>query len=107
MSNLPGQRFTETADVHGVNVTVSGEHDGKAIVIHPSAHEFLVVGYRTQVSWKDTSFTWPTIKAIRVERVVWNHDHWDEEGKPAYGVDQSNKVLSVSLDSPQAIHVTW
>ena len=107
MSNLPGQRFAETASVNGFDVTVSGERDGKAIVIHPSAHEFVVVGYRVQVSWKDATFIWPSIKAIRVERVAWNHDHWTNDGEPAYGVDQSSRVLSVSLNSPQAIHVTW
>jgi hypothetical protein len=107
LSNTPGQRFTQTADVNGSSVTVSGEHNGQAIVIHPSAHEFLVVGYRTQVSWKDPSFTWPAMKQLKVTRVAWNRDHWDSDGEPEYGVDQSSKLLSVSLDSPQAIHVSW
>jgi len=107
LSNSPGLRFIQTADVNDASVTVSGEHDGQAIVIHPSGHESLVVGYRAQVSWKGPSFTWPAMKEIKVARVVWSRDHWESNGEPEYEVDQSRKVLSVSLDSPQAIHVSW
>jgi len=107
MSDSPGQRFTRTEDVAGFNVTVSGDHDGQAIIIHPEGHEFVVVGYRSQVSWKDSAFTWPEVKHMHVERVAWNQDHWERDGEPAYGVDQSSKVLSIDLDSPQAVRVTW
>ena len=107
MSDSPGQRFTRSEEIDGFKVTVSGEHDGQAIVIHPSGHEFLVVGYRTAVSWKDPAFTWPDIEHLRVAKVVWNHDHWERDGEPAYGVNQSTKVVSADLGSPQAILVTW
>src|SRR5215472_2856627 len=53
----PGQRFTQSAEIEGFKVTVSGEHDGQAIVIHPSGHEFMAIGFRTVVSWKDPAFT--------------------------------------------------
>ncbi len=107
MSNSPGQRFTQSGDINGFKVTVSGEHNGQVIVIHPSGHQFLAIGYRAEVSWQDPAFRWPEMKNIRVERVVWDRDHWNEEGEPAYGVDQSNNILSVDLDSPQAVLVTW
>jgi len=107
MSNSPGERFTDTDDVGGFKVTVSGENNGQAILLHPSGHEFLAVGYRSQISWKDPAFSWPEIKKVLVEKVVWNRDRWEREGEPAYGVDQSNKVLSIDLDSPQAVRVTW
>ena len=107
MADLPGQRFTESADVNGFKVTVSGEHDGEAIVIHPSGHEFLVLGYRTSVSWNDPSFRWPKMKNVSVQRVAWDRDRWRRDGDPSYGVDQSHQVLSVDLDSPQAVLVNW
>jgi hypothetical protein len=107
MSNSPGQRFSHSEDVNGFKVTVAGEHDGQAIVIHLSGHEFLAVGYRSGVSWQDPAFHWPGMKNIRVERVVWDRDHWNQDGVPTYGVNQSDQILSVDLDSPQAVLVTW
>jgi hypothetical protein len=107
MADSPGHRFTQTADVGGFKITVTGEHNGQAMVIHSSGHEFLAVGYRCNVSWKDPAFSWPQMKGVRVEKVVWNRDHWDKDGEPAYGVGQSNKVLSVDLSAPQALRVTW
>jgi len=107
MSDLPGQRFTRSEEIDGFKVTVGGEHDGQAIVIHPSGHEFLAIGFRTAVSWTDPAFSWPEIKNLRVEKVVWNRDHWERDGEPAYGINQSTKVLSVDLGSAQAVRVTW
>ena len=107
MSDSSAQRFTQTQEIDRFHVTVIGEHDGQAIVIHPSGHEFLVVGYRTSVSLNDPAFTWPAMKNLRVEKVVWDHDHWKRDGEPAYGVNQSTKALSVDLGSPQAVRVTW
>ena len=107
MSNSPGQRFTQNEDVNGFKVTVSAERNGQAIVIHPSGHDFLAVGYRSSVSWNDSAFEWPKMKNIRVEKVVWDRQHWNRDGEPSYGVDQSHKTLSVDLDSPQAVLVTW
>lgn len=107
MSDSPGQRFTRTEEIDGIEVTVSGEQNGQAMIIHLSGHELLALGFRTAVSWQDPAFSWPGMKSLRVEKVVWNHDHWDREGEPAYGVNQSHKVLSLDLGSPQAIRVRW
>src|SRR5438046_10231651 len=107
MANSPGERFTQSGEVNGAVVTVTGEHDGQAIVIHPSGHEFLVLGYRCQVSWKDTTFTWPHMKSLRVERGGWIRGHWQRASEPSFGVDQSQKTLSVDLDSAQAVRVSW
>jgi hypothetical protein len=107
MSRSPGQRFSSTEGVNDFPVTVAGEDNGQAIVIHPAAHEFLVVGYRTSASFTDPTFQWPTMKQIHVGRVYWNGDHWDSDGEPEYYIDQSNKTLSVVLDTPQAILISW
>jgi hypothetical protein len=107
MSRLPGQKFSDTADVNGFTVTVAGEDNGQAIVVHPVAHEFLLVGYRSSISFKDPSFLWPAINSIRVEKVYWAGDHWIQDGEPTYEVNQSNKTLYVSLATPQAVRVSW
>jgi hypothetical protein len=107
MSRSPGQRFSTTEIVGGFPVTVTGENNGQAIVIHPTGHEFLLVGYRATVSFTDPTFQWPAMKQIRVERVSWAGDHWNQDGAPNYGVDQSKKILDINLDTPQAILVSW
>jgi hypothetical protein len=47
------------------------------------------------------------MKQIRVERVSWAGDHWNQDAAPNYGVDQSKKILDINLDTPQAILVSW
>jgi len=107
MSRSPGQRFSTTETVNGFPVTVTGENNGQAIVIHPAAHEFLLVGYGTNVSFTHPAFQWPAMKQIRVERVYWAGDHWNPDGEPNYGIDQSKKTLDIDLDTPQAVLVSW
>jgi len=67
----------------------------------------LAVGFRTRVSWQNAASNWPEMKKLRVERVFWSRNHWERDGEAAYGVNQSDKILSVDLDSPQAIRVNW
>ena len=107
MSGVPGQRFSQTEDVNGLEATVTGENDGKAIVIHLSGHDSLVVGYRASVSFTDSAFVWPEMKNIRVNRVYWAADHWNMEGEATYGLDQSKKTLEIELDTAQAVRVSW
>lgn len=107
MSRLPGRRFSQTEDVNGFKVTVTGENDGQAIVLHLSDHEFLLVGYRATVSFKDPAFRWPTMKALLVEKGHWSGERWVKDGEPSYDVNQSNVTLSVDLEAPQAVRVSW
>jgi hypothetical protein len=107
MSPAPTQRFSITEDVNGFPVSVSGEDNGQAIVIYKGRHEFLVVGFRVSVSFTDPAFQWPTMKTIHVARVDWNHERWNGDGEPEYHVDQSHKTLSIDLDRPQALQISW
>ena len=107
MSDSPGREFTQAENVNEFKVTVNGEKNGQTIVIHPTGHNFLAVGYRSRVSWSDPAFRWPEIKNLRVEKVIWAVGSWAREGEPSYGVDESKNTLSVDLDSPQAVLVTW
>jgi hypothetical protein len=107
MSPLPGRLFSDAADVNGFRVKVSGSNNGQVVVIHPSGHEFLLVGFRCGVSFHDPVFEWPAIKNVRVQRVAWGGDHSSRDGPASYNVDQSGHNLSVDLDVPQAVLVSW
>jgi hypothetical protein len=107
MAQAPGQRFSQTEDINGFKVSVNGEHNGQAIVIHPSDHEFLIVGFRSGVSLSDPAFQWPAMKNFQVQRVRWIGAGWENDGEPSYGVDQRHQTLSVDLDTPQAVLVGW
>ncbi len=107
MSPLPGQRFSETAEVNGFSVNVRGGHDGQAIVIHKTAHEFLLLGYRASVTFNDPSFAWPQTRSVKVETGHWTAGGWVKSGEPTYGVNESAKSLDVELVTPQAVRVSW
>lgn len=107
MGRSPDQPFAETADVNGFKVHVSGSDNGQMIVIHPSGHEFLVVGFRSGISFNDPAFTWPAMKSVRVQSVTWTGDHWSQDGEPEYAVNQSTQTLNVGLTTPQAVLISW
>ena len=107
LSRLPGQRFSQTEEVNGFKVAVTGEADGQVIVLHPSDHEFLLVGYRVGVSLKDSAFRWPAMKAVHVEKGYWSGERWVKDGEPSYDINQSDLTLSVDLEVPQAVRVSW
>ena len=107
MSDLPGLRFSKTEVINGFKVRVTGEHNGKAIVVHVSGRNFLVVGYRASVSFEDPSFQWPAIRKIKVERVAWSGGGWRTDREAEYGINQSAKTLDVELGMPQAVLVSW
>jgi len=107
LSRLPGRSFAETKDVNGAKVTVAGEQDGQAIVIHPLPNEFLIVGYRCDVSLWNEQFIWPSMQRVHVEKGHWMGNRWQRDGEPDYGIDQARRTLSVTLDAPQAIRVYW
>jgi Domain of unknown function (DUF5597) len=107
MSQLPGEHFSQTQDVDGAKVTVSGEQNGQAIVIHLERNEFLVIGYRCEVSLEDPSFVWPALQQVRVERGRFAGDQWKQEGEPEYWINQSRSTLGISLDTPQVVRASW
>ena len=49
--------------VHGIR-----DENGQALIVHSAAREFLVVGYRSDVSlWNDV-FRWPALKQVHAEK---------------------------------------
>jgi hypothetical protein len=107
MSRLPDQMFSQTEDVNGFKVAVTSEGNGQVILLHLSDHEFLLVGYRASVSLRDPAFRWPAMKAIRVEKGYWSGDRWVKDGETSYDVNQSNLTLTLDLEVPQAVRVSW
>jgi hypothetical protein len=66
-----------------------------------------MTGFRSSISIARPELQWPAMKSIHVVRVRWSADHWENDGEPSYTVDQSSQTLTIDLDSPQAILVTW
>jgi hypothetical protein len=98
-----GENFTQKRSINGLEVEVSGAHDGQALVIHPAAGDLLVVGYRASVTLVSPAMVWPEMKKLRVQRVHWGGSDWVIDGETLYGVDQSTHQLSVDLDDAQAV----
>jgi hypothetical protein len=107
LARSPGQRFSQTEEINGFKVTVTGANDGQVIVVHLSGREFLLVGYRASVAFEDAAFRWPALRSLHVENGYWADLTWIKDGEPAYWVDQSKTSVSVELAAPQAVRVSW
>ncbi len=107
LADVPGKRFSEAKDVNGFSVNVSGQDNGQAMVIHPSGHNFLIVGYRCEVTLRSSAFRWPALQGLRVESGSFDGNDWKPHGAPSYSISQSRRVLQIDLDHPQAIRVSW
>lgn len=107
MSQVPGQPFSTERDMEGVQVQVSGSGDGQAILIQPSAGEFVIAGFRCRVSISGDGYRWPTIRRLRVESGRFEGNVWHAEGVPHDTVDQAHRSLGVRLDTPQVVRVYW
>jgi len=106
MSRVPGESFSIVEDVNGAKVTVTGQDDGQAIVIHAEPGEFTIVGYRCRVTIATEKACWPDLKQIRVESGRYEGDGWQQEGVCWYVIDQSASVIGLRLDTPQ-VHRVW
>ncbi len=107
MARVPGEKYCDTAEMDGIRVAASGDENGQVIVVHSAANEFLIVGYRSDVSlWNDV-FRWPALKRVHAEKGSSVGDQWRNDGEPLYEVDQVERRLGVHLDEPQAIRIDW
>lgn len=101
-----GENFSEKRSIDGLDVEVSGSHDGQAIVIHPAPGQLLIVGYRVAVSISHPAMVWPQLKNLHIQRVHWIGSAWAVDGETFYGIDQSTHSLGVDLEYPQAVLVS-
>jgi hypothetical protein len=107
MASKPGSQFSSVQDVNGAKVTVGGQADGQAIVIHPSPNEFWIVGYRCHVTIDSELARWPALKQLRVESGHWEKGRWQMEGECWYVINQSTNTIGFTLDAPQVVRVYW
>jgi len=107
MARVPGEKYSDTAEMDGIRVAASGDENGQVIVVHSVASEFLIVGYRSDVSLWNAVFRWPALKRVRAEKGSWVGDRWRDDGEPLYEVDQVERRLGVHMDEPQAIRIRW
>jgi hypothetical protein len=105
MSRVPGESFSTIEDVNGAKVTVAGQDDGQAIVIHAEPGEFTIIGYRCRVTIATEKARWPDLKQIRVESGSYEGDKWQQEGVYWYVIDQSTGVIGLRLETPQVLRV--
>lgn len=105
MGVQPGEKFIETRNINGTKVTVGGRDNGQAIIIHPNEDEFLIIGYRCQVSINTEKAVWPRLKKIRVEKGRWEGHRWIYEGEVHYSINQSNRTLGLSLNTPHVVRI--
>jgi hypothetical protein len=103
---MAGQHFSTQGTINGLAVSVTGSADGQAIVIHPSAKQLLVIGYRTDISVSGPGFRWPAMQKLHVAGVHWTDSGWNADGDAYYEVNQSHGTLSLSLPYPQAVLIT-
>jgi hypothetical protein len=109
MARLPGEKFSETKDVLGAKVVVSGGDNGQVVVIHPAPNEFILVGYRCDVTLTNDVFRWPEVRRVHVERGRFVGREWKNEGDPLsfYGINTEARSLDVGLMVPQAVRIYW
>lgn len=107
LSGLPGERFSETRQVAGIEITVAGDDNGQAMAIRPADNEFVVAGYRCAVTVKTDFARWPALKRLRVEKGAWVGGAWRDQGGAVYTMNQSQGTLRISLEEPQAVRVYW
>ena len=97
----PGEKFSITTDLNGAKLMVSGQANGQVIIIHPNEREFLIAGYRCQISIATDKAIWPNLKDIKVEKGKWEGNQWFTEGEVHYTINQSESTIGISLNTSQ------
>lgn len=110
LAPLSGDTFSETEEMEGIHVTVDGSENGQAIVLQPSKHELILIGYRCEITVAPASnATWQDLSRVKVEKGTWSKDKWLQDGKPvtARVDDPSSNSLQIFLPEPQVVRVWW
>ena len=105
MGAQPDEKFSITTNLNGAKVMVSGQANGQVIIIHPNEREFLIAGYRCQISIATDKAIWPALKNIKVEKGKWDGDQWIVEGEVHYSINQSDCTIGISINKSQVLRV--
>ena len=101
----PREKFAITTDLNGAKVMVNGQANGQVIIIHPNEREFLIAGYRCQISIATDKTIWPDLKDIKVENGKWDGDQWIAEGEVHYSINQSESTIDISMNKSMVLRV--
>lgn len=109
LSNLPNTPFSKRVLMGDISVTVAGDDNGQAIVLQPSGHELILIGYRCQVMLGSSSPSWPGRNAIDIQSGVWSGAQWKRTGTPVVvpSDGSSRDQIRVYLSTPQVVRVSW
>jgi len=107
MAQFPGDRFSQTRDLSGSKITVSGQGNGQAMVIKTAENEFFALGFKCSVTLADSGFVWPGLQKVTVEKGAFEGDRWVASGEPRYTFNQSAQTLGLRLERPQVLRVYW
>ena len=109
MADLPDTRFSQTKSMEGIQVTVAGSENGQAIVLQPSEHELILIGYKCQVTLNSEASTWPGASRMHIETGSWVANKWMKEGEPVVGraASQAHGPVHIFMPQPQVVRVYW
>ncbi len=105
MAVQPGQKFSDTRDLGGRKITVQGQDNGQAIVIHMGDNEYLAAGYRCSISIETEKAVWPDLKQISVETGRWQGTQWTAEEASHHTINQSTGQVGLSLAAPAVVNI--
>lgn len=108
-ADLPAAPFIKTVSMGGVQVTVKGSDNGQAMVLQPSSHELILIGYRCEVTLNAPSPTWTSVGQVHVETGSWAHGTWKRDGAPVVvkAAQDSSDGLRIYIPQPQVVRVSW
>lgn len=109
LADLPDTRFSKTQSMGDIQVTAAGSENGQVMVLQPSEHELILIGYRCQVTLNSEAPTWPAGSRIHIETGSWVGSKWTKEGKPVVTRTATDAPGSVRvfMPQPEVVRVYW
>lgn len=105
MGVQPGEKFSDTRDLGGRKVTVQGQDNGQAILIHIADNEYLAIGFKCSISISSERAQWPDVKDICVEKGYWQGLDWVAEDVTHHSIDQSAHLVSIAISTPAVVRI--
>ena len=102
----PGSAHSGVIDLSGSELRFSCAANGRLLVIHPAAGEYLVIGCRAGVTVPTPAAVWPDCRDVRAERGFFRGTEWVADGQPEwFSLDQTASTVSVSIAGPSVVRI--
>lgn len=106
LADFPGMPFSQTADISGVQVAVSGSGNGQAIAVRPADNEILVAGYRCVATLHTDLARLSTLQRLHIEKGSWIGGEW--RGRPADDLIEAGRgQLRILFSDAEVVRVYW